>query len=116
MTKVTYHDREEAAPVVTFHAVTFKHAEPVDVPDDWPGLEVARSHPFFSVDEAHAPKQKSQPKAEPIADEISIREARQRGQKAYSSGHHRKAPAHFSRPQAKAWLEGFDRARRQARK
>jgi hypothetical protein len=118
MIRVTYHDRLEAAPVVNFHSLAFKHGEPVEVPDDWSGLEAVRTHPHFSVDNGHAKAAAPKPidkVSEPIDKAISIGEARARGREAHASGHHRKAPAHFSQPQRKAWLEGFDRARRKAR-
>jgi hypothetical protein len=120
MILVTYHDRLDAAPVVTFHALQFRNGEPLEVPDDWSGLEAVLEHPHFSVslDNGHA-KKEPEPIAKPvdkIAENIPIREARQRGQKAYASGHDRAAPTHFSAAQRKAWLEGFDRERRKGRK
>jgi hypothetical protein len=126
MIKVTYHDREQAAPVVTFHKVQFKHDQAVEVPADWSGLELVRGHPFFSVEGGHdktdgtdkpdePPRlDKTDKTSEPLP-AISIGEARAWGRDAYVSGHHRKAPAHYSAAQRKAWLEGFDRARRKAR-
>ena len=115
MTTVTY--RDASAPLVNFHAVQFEHDKAVEVPDDWSGLEVVRGHPHFTVnDHAEKPKAKQlalQQTSEPLV--ISIGEARQRGREAYTSGHHRKAPAHFSGAQRKAFLEGYDRARRKAR-
>jgi hypothetical protein len=121
MIRVTYHDRLQAAPVVTFHALHFKDGEPVPVPDDWSGLETARTHPHFSVDNGHVEKPKSPPPepinkpVDKIAENIPIGQARARGREAHTSGHDRAAPAHFSAAQRKAWLEGFDRARRKAR-
>jgi hypothetical protein len=143
MIRVTYHDPLEAAPVVNFHALAFRHGEPVEVPDDWSGLEAVRNHPHFSVDNGHGVahpasdadrdggvagvketgvarhgKAHASPKAidksEPLP-AISIGEARAWGRDAFASGHRRQAPAHYSRSQRKAWLEGFDRARRKAR-
>lgn len=117
MIRVTY--RDVTAPVVSFHNVQFKTGEAVEVPDDWSGLEPLLNHPHFSisVDEGHAKKPQE---PEPIADHqlhpISIGEARAAGREAYTHGARRQAPAHYSGPQRKAWLEGFDRARRKARR
>ena len=120
MTRVTYHDVHEAAPVVTFHGVRFEHNAPVDVPDDWSGLEAVGLHPHFKVDgkKAQDPEHEKAhlvPPAEPPQNAISVAEARKAGREAYASGHHRQSPAHFSRPLKRAWDEGFDRARRQAK-
>lgn len=114
--KITYHDRDQAAPVVTFRGVRFEAEEPVEVADDWAGLAQLRAHPHFTVGNGHAEKPK-QTKREAINEAIAptIGEARASGRFAYASGHHRKAPSDFPAAQKKAWLEGFDRARRKAR-
>ncbi|HVR10515.1 MAG TPA: hypothetical protein VMW75_20885 [Thermoanaerobaculia bacterium] len=120
MTKVTYKDELQAAPVVTFHGVQFEHDKPVEVPEHWSGLDAVRTHPHFAIDEKHHEKPK---KPEPIERSVdalrvpaSVPEARAFGRQAYASGAGRAAPAGISKPQKKAWLEGYDRARRQARK
>lgn len=116
MIRVTYHDRDQAAPVVTFRGVRFEAEQPVEVADDWAGVEQLRTHPHFTVGSGHAEKAKIVKTDHPEVKAISIGEARAAGREAFASDHHRRAPAHFSPAQKKAWLEGFDRARRKAKR
>ena len=118
MIKVTYFDVLQGAPVVTFHEVQFEHRQPVEVADDWSGLELARRHPHFKIEPLAAkPKDVFHEKdLEPLRVPRGSAEARAFGREAFASGYRRAAPTGLARALKRAWDEGYDRARRQARK
>ena len=96
MAKITYYDREKAAPRVVFHGVAFEHKEPVEVDElkQAPLVRLAERNPFFEV----AGKGDREPSR-----------AYGRGADAAASGKERSIPvAYRGKPDGAQWLAGFD--------
>jgi hypothetical protein len=101
MTKITYYDREKAAPRVVFHGVDFEHKEAVtvDAVRHATLIRLAEANPFFEVTE----KGESEPN-----------KAYGRGVEAAASGKDRTVPpAYHGKPDAHHWRAGFDDKRRE---
>jgi hypothetical protein len=96
MTKITYYDREKAAPRVVFHGVEFEHKDPVEVDEIKQArlIRLADANPFFEVTE----KGDSEPN-----------KAYGRGVDAAGAGKERSVPpAYRGKADANHWLAGFD--------
>jgi hypothetical protein len=96
VTKITYYDREKAAPYVAFHGIDFEHKEPVEVDELRHAtlIRMAEANPFFEVTE----KGDSEPN-----------KAYGRGADAAAAGRDRNVPhAYRGKPDATHWLAGFN--------
>jgi hypothetical protein len=96
LAKITYYDREKAAPRVVFHGVEFEHREPVEVDELEQAtlIRLAEGNPFFEVTE--------QGDSEPAKAYAS-------GAEAGAAGKERSAPTALDgKPDATHWLAGYD--------
>jgi hypothetical protein len=90
--KITYYDREKAAPRVVFHGVEFEHKDPVEVDELKHAtlIRLADANPFFEVTE----KGDSEPN-----------KAYGRGAQAAASGMQRSVPQGYrGKPDGQHWL------------
>ena len=96
MAKVTYYDREKAAPRVVFQGVEFEHKDPVELNkiEHATLIRLAEANPFFEV----TGKGESEPNR-PYG----------KGADAAAAGKERNVPvAYRGKPDAAQWLAGFD--------
>ena len=96
MAKVTYYDREKAAPRVVFQGVEFEHKEPVELDEIEHAtlIRLAEANPFFEV----AARASGAPSR-----------AYGKGADAAAARKERNVPvAYRGKPDAAQWLAGFD--------